>query len=291
MRGYLAHHRSHLYDGVRADYYRNDPYVWFSPYLWRFCRLNQHPRVEEGMTIVWCSNADGRYVCDLVMVVGEILPFRAALERYSRQDDELARRHFERGMRHHSEVQRVDVKTYVADMSRSYIPHPAVPIEREVDAFRIEERPTSKPLKIAWGRPSVPLRIEAIDHLARTVFDRAQTASFTSRAYEEETMAPLPDLAEEQHINSCTPEMRGWYDALKTLVLGLREDIEVHPRMQYIGFWRVGAARPSRVFAYVNFRPSRNLLFIDIIHPQGEMLLEDGFLTQVPGKGWKENLA
>jgi hypothetical protein len=175
VRGYLVHHHSYLYDGVRADYYRNDPYVWFSPYLWSFCHLNQHPLVEEGMTVLWCSKADATYVCDLVMVVAEVLPFRAALERYSCQDDELAQRHFEQGMRYHPEVQRADAKTYVADMSRSYIPHPAVPIEREVDALRVKERPTSKPLKQAWGRPSVPLRITGIDDLARIVFERAQT--------------------------------------------------------------------------------------------------------------------
>jgi hypothetical protein len=29
MRGYVIHHKSKLYDGVRADLYRNDPYVWF----------------------------------------------------------------------------------------------------------------------------------------------------------------------------------------------------------------------------------------------------------------------
>jgi hypothetical protein len=175
MPGYVIHHRSHLYDGVRADYYRNDPYVWFSPYLWSFCHLNQNPRVEEGMTVLWCSKADGTYVCDLVMVVGEILPFQAALNRFASQDDELAQRHFDQGMRSHPEVFRDRAKSYVADMARSYIPHPAVFIEQEVDALRVKENPGAKPLKKAWGRPSVPLRINDINYLERIVCDRAES--------------------------------------------------------------------------------------------------------------------
>lgn len=175
MPGYVIHHKSALYDGIRADYYRNDPYVWFSPYLWSFCHLNQNLRVEEGMTVLWCSKADATYVCDLVMVVDEILPFNVAFERFASQDADLEHRHFERGMRHHPEVQREGAKTYVADMKRSYIPHPAVPIEGEVDVLRAMEKPGSKPLKVAWARPSVPLRVGDIDRLERIVFDRAET--------------------------------------------------------------------------------------------------------------------
>lgn len=175
MPGYLIHHRSHLYDGVRADYYRNDPYVWFSPFLWSFCHLNQKPRVENGMTILWCSKADGSFVCDLVMVVGEIIPFQEARHRYAHLDAELGARHFEQGIRYHPEVLQVGAKTYVADMSRSYIPHPAVPIEREVDSLRAREKPLSKPLKVAWGRRTSPLRVDGIDQLERVVHERART--------------------------------------------------------------------------------------------------------------------
>ncbi len=46
MAGYLIHHRSHLFDGIRADYYRNDPYVWFSPYLWSFCHSIKDPELN-----------------------------------------------------------------------------------------------------------------------------------------------------------------------------------------------------------------------------------------------------
>lgn len=175
MAGYLIHHRSHLYEGVRADYYRNDPYVWFSPYLWSFCHLNQRPRVESGMTILWLSKADGTFVCDLVFVVGEVLPFQAARLIHENRDEELAERHFRQGMRHHPEVFRDGAKTYVADMELSYIPHPAVPLEAEINALRAIEKPWSKPLVSAWGRRTSPLRIEDILQVEQTVRARAET--------------------------------------------------------------------------------------------------------------------
>lgn len=173
MAGYIIHHKSHLYDDIRADYYRNDPYVWFIPYLWSFCHLNQNPRIERGMTILWITKADGTFVCDLVFVVGQILPFREALRIFEEQDGDLARRHFRSGILRHPEVMRAGAKTYIADMQRSFIPHPAVPIEAEIDRVRRHERVGAKPLAIVCRRPTSPLRIEAIDELARIVLANA----------------------------------------------------------------------------------------------------------------------
>jgi hypothetical protein len=107
------------------------------------------------------------------MVIAEIVPYKVARDRYERQDKALAWHHFELGERSHPEVCREDAITYIADMTRSYIPHPAVPIEHEVDELRSKERPGSKPLKIAWSRPSVPLRIDNIDELEQIVRERA----------------------------------------------------------------------------------------------------------------------
>ncbi len=173
MRGYIVHHKSHLYDGIRADYYRNDPYIWFAPYLWSFCHLNQNPRIKRGMTVLWITKARGTFICDLVFVVGEILPFRKARSVFEGQDGDLAHRHFRRGVVYHPEVMREEAKTYIADMERSYIPHPAVPIEAEIDEVRQRERVGAKPLAIVCRRPTPPLRIEAIDELAKIVFAKA----------------------------------------------------------------------------------------------------------------------
>jgi hypothetical protein len=77
-------------------------------------------------------------------------------------------------MRYHAaQLAKPNATTYVADMDCSYIPHPAVPLEREVDRVRLRERPQAKPLAIAWARPSVPLRINAIDELESVVRERA----------------------------------------------------------------------------------------------------------------------
>lgn len=176
MRGYVAFHRTALYDGIRADAYRNDPYVWFVPYLWSFCHLNQRPRVTAGMTVLWLSRDDaGTYVCDLVFVVQEVLPYRAARARYASLDTDLGRLHFEQGEEFHGEVVRPGALTYVADMGRSYIPHPSVPIEADIDAVRRRENVNAKPLTVAWRRPSAPLRIGDIDALAEVIATRART--------------------------------------------------------------------------------------------------------------------
>lgn len=174
MAGYIIHHKSTLYGDIRADLYQNDPYVWFEPYLWSFCHLNQNPRVEKGMTILWVTKADGTFVCDLVFVVGEILPFREALNIYRGQDAGLAQLHFQNGMAAHPEVLREKAKTYVADMKRSYIPHPSVPIETEIDRVRLRENPDAQPLAVVCSRPSPPLKVKAIDELENFVFTNAQ---------------------------------------------------------------------------------------------------------------------
>jgi hypothetical protein len=174
-RGYVISHKSYLFDGIRADFYRNDPYVWFSPYLWSFCHLNQHPRVDKGMTVLWLSKDEtGTFVCDLVFVVGEIVAFADAWEMYGPLDQDLARRHFAQGAAYHEEVRRPGAKTYVANMARSFIPHPAVPLEAEVDAARLSQSQSAKPIRTAWRRPSSPLIIADIESLEQVVASRAQ---------------------------------------------------------------------------------------------------------------------
>jgi hypothetical protein len=64
--------------------------------------------------------------------------------------------------------------TFVADMKHSYIPHPAVPLQAEVNMLRKRERAEAKPLDVVWRRPSSPLRVEAIDELEQIVAERAQ---------------------------------------------------------------------------------------------------------------------
>lgn len=169
--GYLIHHHSKLWEGVRADLYRNDPYVWASPYLWSFCHTNQRPKVQPGMTVLWISKDDqGKFVCDLVFVVAEVLPFTTGLERYLRTSRGVALDHFLPGIKYHYDyVHEPWAKTYVADMSRSFIPHPAVELEADIDRVRLSVWPEYKPLRKAWGRQTTPLLIPDIDPLTAIV--------------------------------------------------------------------------------------------------------------------------
>jgi len=175
MRGYLVNHQSKLWDGIRADVYRNDPYVWANPYLWTFCHTNQRPRVEAGMTILWMSKDEGgKYVCDLVFVVEEILPFSVALSRFRTRDVGLALDHFLPGIEYHFDyVRQPYARTFVADMSKSFIPQPAVELEQDIDSVRKKERPGCKPLREAWGRQTTPLVINDLNPLAEAVTSRA----------------------------------------------------------------------------------------------------------------------
>jgi hypothetical protein len=125
------------------------------------------------MTVLWVTKAEGTFACDLVFVVGEILPFQEALSVFAGQDSDLSHLHFRRGIARHPEVMREEAKTYVANMDRSYIPHPAVPMEAEIDRVRKRENVRAKPLVTVCRRRTSPLRIEAIDELATIVFANA----------------------------------------------------------------------------------------------------------------------
>jgi hypothetical protein len=52
-------------------------------------------------------------------------------------------------------------------MQRSYIPHPSVPLDSAVDEVRRRERPTSKPLRVAWAKRTSPLRVQGLEGLVR----------------------------------------------------------------------------------------------------------------------------
>lgn len=103
MRGYVVHHKTDLYDGVRADRFHNDPWVSTQPYLWSFCHLNQRPRVEKGMTIIWVSKVNGQYLCDLVFVVERIVQFKKGRRRFG-VSPTIRRLHFNEGIANHPEA-------------------------------------------------------------------------------------------------------------------------------------------------------------------------------------------
>jgi hypothetical protein len=173
MNGLVVHHKTSLYAGVLADRYRNDPYVWKSPFLWSFCHLKQNPKVTQNMPILWVSRVRSEYLCDLVFVVKEALSFREGFARYGRWPLRRRREHFLEGIRNHPEVLRPNARLYVADMEASFMPHPAVAIDVLVDRIRREQDTEAASLIKAFWRPSVPLKIVNIDPLVEYVSRQA----------------------------------------------------------------------------------------------------------------------
>lgn len=175
MRGYLIHHWSKKdVNGYYADVFHNDPYVWHTPYLWSFCHMGSHPKVEPGTVILWLTKLENvpPFCCDLVFVVGEVLPLIEAKKKYAPHDTILAQTHFQQGLSSHKEA--INNFTCVADMDRSYIPHPPVPIQEAVDKERKRFNPQVQLLSVSWATRKPLLRLDMIDGLVQYVEDQAQ---------------------------------------------------------------------------------------------------------------------
>lgn len=96
------------------------------------------------------------------------------------------------------------------------------------------------------------------------------------------------DPFEAEQIKHATPEMRSWYLALRAFMLELGRDDRVNVyrrgvKSGHVGFWRSRQASGDRIFAYANFRPTRNQIVIDIEYPPTPLHLDGEFL--VPWKG------
>jgi hypothetical protein len=163
--GYVIHHRSTLYDGVRADLYQNDRYAWSAPFIWSSVTSIRGRACRSICRSFGSSRVDATYVCDLVFVVREVISFREARQRYDRQHTAIAKYHFARGIEQHPEVARPSAKTYVDDMRKSFIILPAVGVEDIINHLRISQNPNARPLNIVLRRPSPPLRLDPIDGL------------------------------------------------------------------------------------------------------------------------------
>jgi hypothetical protein len=140
MHHYLIHHKSKRDSrDYTVDCYHNDPYVWHDPYMWSFCRFHRSPRptVEPGSVIVWLTRPKGKnhhsdpYFCDLVFVVGNVMELEKARTLYGKRDRLLDCYHFEQGL---ATYPHADL-TCVADMTQSFIPHPAIEVSSTIDAL------------------------------------------------------------------------------------------------------------------------------------------------------------
>lgn len=190
MRGYLLYHKSAQdKNGYTSDFYGYDPYVWSVPYLWSFCHMGQHPHVEPGTVILWLTRVQGvpQFCCDLVFIVDKVFSLEEARQSYAPHNDmPLARSHFQRGLNEHGEKAKNN-HTYIANMNESYIPHPAVPIQKEVDKELKIAKPRVGPLARSWqeGMFTPMISFEVIDGLVQFVAAHAQHKEQGALSYDE----------------------------------------------------------------------------------------------------------
>jgi hypothetical protein len=187
--GYVLHHRSDLYDGVRADSYLNDPFVWHDPYLWSFCHARQWPHIEIGTRLYWVSrDNEGEFVCDLVFVVADQIPLATGRRKYG-VDRYVEEYHYDPGYEYHKDYAKESgARTRVAHMDASFIPHPAVPITDVIDELRRKENPSAHLLAEAWHGPTAPLRIEDDRNLFEAIWARAAAKMHGALPWPEEGM-------------------------------------------------------------------------------------------------------
>lgn len=186
MRGYLLFHKYKDVQGYAVDKYGYDPFVWHNPYLWSFCRLNMmagksiqrrdHP---SDLVILWLTRVDNHssFCCSLVFYIADKKPLSVAKAQYP-----LAQRHFQEGEKEHYHYYHAVPEHFclIADMNRSYLPKPAVPIEDLVDSERQHRcDPTKwKPLRKSWGKRTQWICFDPIDTLVDYVCTNAQSKHF-----------------------------------------------------------------------------------------------------------------
>ncbi len=140
MRGYLLLHFYEDFQGYATDYFQYDPFVWHDPYLLSFCHMNTKAgqAIKHGMVVLGLTQVGDQppFCCSLVFVTADKRPLRETLGKYS-----LARYHFQKGLKDHPES--IDGFRLIADMERSYIPRPAVPIQDIVDKERRQLYPNT----------------------------------------------------------------------------------------------------------------------------------------------------
>jgi hypothetical protein len=90
MAAILAYHHCCTFNGVLADKYGNDPFVWVQPFLWSHCHARSRPKTfGAAKTAPFVRGRDAVFfvthhprtkvlVCDCVFVIDKVVPIAAA---------------------------------------------------------------------------------------------------------------------------------------------------------------------------------------------------------------------
>ncbi len=186
MRGYLLFHEYRKVQGYAVDKYEYDPFVWHNPYLLSFCHMNmmagkyiQRCNHPSDLVILGLTRVDKHspFCCSLVFYIADKKPLSRAKAQYP-----LAQFHFEEGEKYHYKYYHAVPEHFclIADMDHSYLPRPAVPIEKMVDEKRqLRCNPNKwKPLGESWEKHRPWICFDPIDPLLEYVFAEAQNKHY-----------------------------------------------------------------------------------------------------------------
>jgi len=141
MAAFIALHHARLFNGVIADKYGNDPWVWSSPFLWSHC--NARPRAASfGMAthgplvngrdaMFFCSwhPGDNELVFDAVLVFETVRPIREVEALYA-STHPVRHYHFDQDR---VKWHRNSHRTWIADENLSFTLHPAMRLPASID--------------------------------------------------------------------------------------------------------------------------------------------------------------
>lgn len=96
MAAVIALHHSRQFNGIVADRYGNDPFVWVRPFLWSHCHARSRPNdfgkattppfVRGHDAVFFCTHhpRTGKLVCDCVFVIAQVVKIADAEARFPR---------------------------------------------------------------------------------------------------------------------------------------------------------------------------------------------------------------
>jgi hypothetical protein len=153
MAAVLAIHHSREFEGILADKYGNDPFVWAQPFLWSHCHARSRPsdfgmgkkpplvRGRDAVFFLTIHPKTRKLVCDCVFVIDKVLPIADAETQFPRHHP-ARHYHFDQQRNGHHTNSAV---TRLGSKKLSFVLDPPMPIGSWVEAYvRRTGTPVSK---------------------------------------------------------------------------------------------------------------------------------------------------
>ena len=139
----LALHHSRQFNGILADKYGNDPFVWVQPFLWSHCHARSRPsyfgkatkppfvRGRDAVFFLTYHPRTMRLVCDCVFVIDKVLSIADAEAQFPRHHPA---RHFHFDQlrnTHHTN----SALTRLGDEKLSFVLDPPMPVGSWIEKY------------------------------------------------------------------------------------------------------------------------------------------------------------